>query len=449
MDQPEKVCMGCYTWRVESKREPTGTSLVADKGADSMQRNFVIAVVVSWFLVSVQARIRADRPILFNTNFEGGSLGKIEVLGENRFRCLVQGQHDERGRNRQANWYYFRMDGVRDRDITLTLADVVGEYNDKPGACPMTADTVPVFSDDNEHWRHFPEMAWDDVKKEATLHFRPQHDRIWIAHLPPYPHGRLLRLLERLDQSASARVEVIGKTAQGRDLHLVTVTNFDRPDQGKKVVWLQARQHAWEAATSYVMEGALTFVTSDEPRARSLRDRVLFVFTPMLDPDGCATGKVRFNANGYDVNRHWDEVDLRRKQFLEHMPEIWYVKKAIMGFIDSGHTIDLMLNLHNTETSEYLETQANEEREHALMSRCFEELVASTLFDPSAKLRFAAPNDHTTNSLYRERKIPVMLMEQRITTSRKLNRHLTRRDRLEFGRELLRVMAETVLKESR
>ncbi|MGC8638404.1 MAG: hypothetical protein ACP5XB_00835 [Isosphaeraceae bacterium] len=42
-----------------------------------------------------------------------------------------------------------------------------------------------------------------------------------------------------------------------------------------------------------------------------------------------------------------------------------------------------------------------------------------------------------------------MLMEQRITTSRKLNRHLTVRDRLEFGRELPRVMAESVLQENR
>ena len=177
----------------------------------------------------------------------------------------MQGQYDEHGRNRQANWYYFRMDGVKGRDITLTLTDFVGEYDGKPGACPMNPDTIPVFSDDDEHWRHFPAMSWDDAKKEATLTFRPEHDRIWIAHLPPYTHRRLLRLLEQIDRSPAARVEVIGKTARGRDLHLVTVTNFDRPDDGKRTVWLQARQHAWEAGTSYVMEGALEFVTSDEP----------------------------------------------------------------------------------------------------------------------------------------------------------------------------------------
>ncbi len=155
-------------------------------------------------------------------------------------------------------------------------------------------------------------------------------------------------------------MEVIGKSAQGRDLHLVTVTAVDGDDRERPVVWLQARQHAWESGTSFVMEGALRFLTSDDPSARALRRRAVFVFTPMVDPDGCATGQVRFNANGYDVNRHWDEVDLRNKAFLARMPEIWYVKKAIVGRVASGRPIDLLVNLHNTETAEYLSTMAGD-----------------------------------------------------------------------------------------
>ena len=50
----------------------------------------------------------------------------------------------------------------------------------------MSADTIPVFSEDGEHWRHFPAMTWDEPRKEATLTFRATSDRIWIAHVPPY-----------------------------------------------------------------------------------------------------------------------------------------------------------------------------------------------------------------------------------------------------------------------
>jgi hypothetical protein len=293
-------------------------------------------IITGWWLVVLSGASSSQSAITFNTNFEGGSLGKIEVLGDGRFVCAVEGQYDEHGRNRQANWYDFRMDGVKDRNIRLTLTDFVGEYDGRPGACAMNADTIPVFSVDNEHWQHFPSMEWDPIKKQATLSFTLEQDRIWIAHVPPYTHSKLLRLLEELSRLPAARIEVIGKTVQGRDLHVVTVTNFKVDDREKRTVWLQARQHAWEAGTSYVMEGALRFISADDPMARGLRDQVVFKFTPMVDPDGCATGKVRFNANGYDVNRHWDEVDLRRKEYLAQMPEIWYVKKAIFGHLDSA-----------------------------------------------------------------------------------------------------------------
>ena len=109
------------------------------------------------------------------------------------------------------------------------------------------------------------------------------------------------------------------------------------------------------------MEGALTFITSDDPQARSLRDQVVFVFTPMLDPDGCATGQVRFNANGYDLNRHWDEVDLRQQGASSSgcRKSGTRRRRSWTSSIPAA-PIDLMLNLHNTETTEYLETQAQQ-----------------------------------------------------------------------------------------
>jgi hypothetical protein len=385
------------------------------------------------------------RPITFNTNFEGASLGKIEKLDDSRFRCHVAGQYDERGLNRQATWYFFRMDDVKDREITVTLTDLVGEYNDKPGACAMNSDIIPVFSYDAEHWEHFAAMDWDNTKKEATMKFRPERSTVWIAHVPPYTTSHLQRLLTEVNRHPHALVEVIGQTVQGRDLHLVTVTNPEIPETRKKTVWLSARQHAWEAGTSFVMEGALRFMTSDDPRAVALRDRVVFKFVPMMDPDGCTSGKVRFNANGYDVNRHWDEVDLRSKALLERMPEIWYVKKAIFGWVGSGQKIDLMLNLHNTESTEYVQTQVDDELIFKKMERLFERLVAETSFDPSRKLDRSANPGTTTNSLWKERGIPVLLMEQRIGFSKKLGRRPTVEDRLAFGGKLIAALAETAL----
>ena len=153
------------------------------------------------------------------------------------------------------------------------------------------------------------------------MRIRGELDSLWIAHVPPYTVSRLQRLLTDVKRSPSAKVETIGQTVQQRDLSAVTITDFTKPDATKKCVWLIARQHAWEAGTSFVMEGALRFITSDEPRARALRERMVFKFIPMMAQDGVvplagATDLfVALNAGTLEGNRFlnlWSLRPLRR-----------------------------------------------------------------------------------------------------------------------------------------
>src|SRR5262249_19308042 len=152
-------------------------------------------------------------------------------------------------------WFLFRMENVAGRELTLHFTDFKGEYNDQPANSPVGASYRPWFSEDNEHWQHFAETKWEKEKDEGTGTLKPKGDTVWIAHVPPYTHTRLLNLLEEVGRSTHARVESVGRSVQGRDLHLVTVTNFAVPDAQKKIVWLQARQHPWETYTSFTMEG--------------------------------------------------------------------------------------------------------------------------------------------------------------------------------------------------
>jgi Zinc carboxypeptidase/Cytosolic carboxypeptidase N-terminal domain len=404
----------------------------------------------AFFVAMLGGCAAASHQVTFDTNFEGGSLGRVERLSDTEFRCHVEGQEDERGRNRQASWYYFRLDHLDDtRAIKLTLTDLVGEYNDRPGAVPAGPDILPVYSENGRTWRHVDRGQWDDGKKEMIITLHPRGRTLWIAHVPPYTPADLDRLLADVRRHPHALVEVIGKSVQGRDLHMVTITEPQTPDAAKRSLFLMSRQHAWEAGTSYVAEGAIRFLVSDDPSAAQLRRDNIFRFIPMVDVDGCATGKVRFNANGYDVNRHWDQVDLRRPEFLRKMPEIWYAKKAIVeaaapatGGRRGG--IDLLVNLHNTETAEYLETHAKEQRALAAIRRLSEQLVSQTTFDPSRELTVRDERTGTTNALSREYAIPVVLMEQRIATSKKLGRRPTVEDRLNFGRELIIAIAQAV-----
>ena len=149
-----------------------------------------------------------------------------------------------------------------------------------------------------------------------------------------------------------------------------------------------------------------------------------------------ARGGVRFNANGYDLNRNWDTVDPRK------MPEIAAQRTAIFDWLDSGHRIDMLLSLHNTESGEYLEAAPSA---RPVAERLFRYLLENTTFHPTTPLRDAGetttpgkPGRMTVvQGLYHDRKIPAMLMEQMIEYNSKLGSLPTVADRQRFGQELV------------
>jgi len=239
---------------------------------------------------------------------------------------------------------------------------------------------------------------------------------------------------------------VVGKSVRGRDLQVVTITDFATPDTNKKTIWLQARDHAWESPTSFVAEGALKFAVSDDPAARALREKYIMMFTPMMDPDGSALGLVRFNANGWDFNRHWDEVDLRDPMWLQQTPEIWYYKKALRDYVANGHKISLFVHLHNT-IAEYMAGRAVTPEDVPHLERFSEILVSKTQFDPSRPMRLTRGFERRAGapkSWSMEYGVPIMLIELRIAPGKKLKGSPTAEQRTAFGRELLEAMAEAV-----
>ena len=388
-------------------------------------------------------------PVRFNSHFPGGSLGKIVALDvPDGFRCHIPGQYNEAGRNRQTSWFFFRMENVKDRDVTLVMTDYVGEYNLRSGAVPMKASIAPVCSEDGVNWRHIDTMQWNDEKKEATLRLRPTTDVLWIAHVPPYTYSRVRQFLKELDASPWIRVEIIGESVERRPLHLVTVTDWSVSDEKKKHLFLMARQHAWETPTSLIGEGALRFLVSDDPTAARIRRECVVGFVPTLDPDGCEHGGVRFNRNGYDTNRHWSTIDTRSKDDLRLKPEVWYGRKAIVA-LNARHPIDLLVSLHDQETGDCLMTAVETPSMKDRMQRFESFLNDYTFYDstrPKMPIRFSPPDrPDTIEALWATHRIPTAVLEIRIERHPKLERHPKCEDYLGFGPGLIRAMFETII----
>jgi len=378
--------------------------------------------------------LAACSSITISSDFEGASLGRVDRVSETHFRCRVPGQADQDGRNRQVTWYSFRLDGARGREVTIALTDLKGEYDYKSNFGGIDEKTPPVVSVDQKTWKHLgSRLARDREGGEMTFTVTPEADRVWVAHIEPYTASRLDRFLAEIRGRPELKDEVIGKTVEGRDLHLLTIGRGDR------IVWLMCRQHSWESGTSFVGEGAVRYLLSDE--ARDLRERMTFKILPMMDPDGCARGGIRFNRHGYDLNRNWDTADPANPESRRLMPEICAAKQALL----KDGAFSLFLTLHNQETGGWL---SGSERHPDLATRFFAALKDKTVLGSAPRAPGPKPargRATVYEYLQREHGLPAFILEQGIAHDAILGRLPTSEDRLRFGRELARVMAELVL----
>jgi len=108
--------------------------------------------------------------------------GACEAGGSPRFRLGVKGEKDRDGRNRQANRYYFRVDGGPRREMTFDLVDLPGEYNYQPNRGAVTGDTQPVVSFDGIAWKHVDRFEYDASGPALRVRVMPEAAQFWGAH---------------------------------------------------------------------------------------------------------------------------------------------------------------------------------------------------------------------------------------------------------------------------
>ncbi len=377
------------------------------------------------------------------SDFEAASIGECKTVAENHLECGVKGETDQDGRNRQASWYYFRLEGGAGAEVTIDLVDLAGEYNYKANKGSISDKTPPWVSYDQKKWTSVaPEtLEYDPEQPRLRMKLTPEQDPVWIAHVPPYTTEDLDRLMEFAEGSRYMEKEVIGKTVGGRDLLLLTFTIPSVPADRKKVVWLMFRQHAWEAGSSWAAEGAIRFLLSNETAATKVRRTGIIKILPMCDPDGVARGGVRFNANGYDLNRNWDAIDAAK------MPEIAAQHQAVSDWVKGGNRFDLFVTLHNTETAEYLEGPpvGSHPLHGSLMGRLFNTMRQFTSLsatrEPSmgkASTTEGLPGRMSVvQGLSKDFDAPAFLIERMIAKNLKLRHPPTVEDRILFGRNLV------------
>ena len=156
---------------------------------------------------------------------------------------------------------------------------------------------------------------------------------VYFAYCYPYSFTQLDLYLSSLNNYKDIlRFDEIGKSLEGNSLHMLIITNFtDSFDElaNKKSIIFTARVHPGESNGSYVIQGVLEYLLSNDPGAKNLRKNFIFKIVPMLNPDGVIRGNFRMNILGKDLNRMWDEPT------EETCPTIFNTVKMIKKTLDS------------------------------------------------------------------------------------------------------------------
>ncbi|MBN1554245.1 MAG: hypothetical protein JXA11_05835 [Phycisphaerae bacterium] len=200
--------------------------------------------------------------------------------------------HERGTRNRQLTHWHFRLFGQKGIEITLRIPPMRNIYGDQ--VVNAFADRVAsVISGDGVEWSTFFFHLQPDESLEARVTLPA--DEVTIARVHPYTIRDLDRLLSRHDTDPVFSVEEIGKSVEGRPLHMIRLS----AGQAGLRAFFRGRAHPWEAGGNWFLEGLIREACEHPALLENLDIHIL----PMAAIDGVARGLTRFNVHGYDLNR--------------------------------------------------------------------------------------------------------------------------------------------------
>jgi hypothetical protein len=254
--------------------------------------------------------------------FCGGSARVQKIDQATRTIQILPSEHKDRG---WVCWWYFKLEGITPGD-TITIEAGGGVW-----AQPQRA----VFSLDNEKWQHTDAGTLSG----GRMIYKQKIDakEAWFAWGAPFTQKHAQALCESAAKTCpQAKVFELCKSADGRSVPALRINGST--DAKPFGVWISARQHAWEAGSSWVCKGLVDWLVSDDPKAVELRKKAVIVIVPVMDIDDVELGAGGKGRVPNDHNRDWCDEP--------HWPEVRAALKEIRAMHAAGG-FDLFIDLHN------------------------------------------------------------------------------------------------------
>lgn len=258
------------------------------------------------------------------TNFPGGSAAVSEIDEEAQLIVVDPTLHLTKG---WRCWWYFKVAGVRPNQPLII------DIGEAPWATPDRAH----FSLDNQTWAHTEPGKRDGKRIRYQLSI--DATEVWLAWGPPFVPADAHALVD--DAAASSKAATAFNFCHTRERWETPALRITAPEgiaADRQVVWIQARQHAWEAGSSWVAKGLIDWLVSDDRSAAALRERAEIVVVPIMDIDNVRRGAGGKDQQPRDHNRDWSAAP--------HWRSVATAQKHLRAADEAGR-LALFIDLHN------------------------------------------------------------------------------------------------------
>ncbi|MDR7119808.1 M14-type cytosolic carboxypeptidase [Rheinheimera soli] len=261
-------------------------------------------------------------------NFDSGNIEVIKAEHPADIQLAIRKDHN----SDFYQWFHFRLHSQSTEPHTIRIVNV------KDSAYPDGwKGYQAVASYDRENWFRVETQLVND---ELVITHYPEAESVYFAYFAPYSYERHMDLLHQAQSSGMAQIVELGETLDGRDMSMLVV---GEPADGKKKIWITARQHPGESMAEWFVEGLLDrLLDEDDGVARTLLEKAVFYIVPNMNPDGSVRGHLRTNAAGVNLNREWQTPS------MEKSPEVYLVRQQML---ETG--VDMLLDVHGDENLPY------------------------------------------------------------------------------------------------
>ncbi len=288
---------------------------------------------------------RKRKGLTLDFNFENGNLGPHRIDG-NVISIGPISRHKD-------TWFSFRIKGAKHQKVTMVLEwtntrRVTSNFDGQGNNTAMITYDGRGYEIVKDVKFELKDPANDSGNFIQTIHHTFREDEAHIVYTAPWSNTDLEALARKLEKDPRVETGNIG-ISKFRNLPITyfKITDKSVSDENKKKLFLIAREDSYETGGSWGVDGIMRFILSDDPVAKEILKKMVFVVFPIFSVDGVAMGATNFplnddNTNFVYVTSQWNQEPERDYHETRLMKDFWDRMKS------EGFHPDIAFKFHAT-----------------------------------------------------------------------------------------------------